>query len=136
MPIHPVFEIEARIPDEADARNDECAEWAELILTIGSDQSEAIEVDLTRSAGEAIISTVGDVLHRWAGKSILESICDELDATMDGLMDGTADTDDKGYAQGLAMAIAYMYNPINPDIEQVRADAVERWESRQESEPA
>jgi hypothetical protein len=53
---------------------------------------------------------------------------------MDGLMGGTADPDDKGYAQGLAMAIAYMYNPINPDIEQVRADAVERWEDRHNSE--
>jgi hypothetical protein len=134
MPIHPQFEISARIPEESDARNDLCADWAELILTIGSDKEEPFEVDLTRAAGEAILETVGDVLHRWAGLSIRDHLWQELDATMDGLMGGTADPDDKGYAQGLAMAIAYMYNPINPDIEQVRADAVERWEDRHNSE--
>lgn len=130
MPEHPTFHIEARIPEESDARNELCAEWAEVILSIDNGEDDPGEVDLTRSAGEAIIQVLGDVLHRWAGKSILESISDELDATMDSLMDGEPDEEERGYARGLATAIAFLYNPINPDVDQVRADAVERWEER------
>lgn len=134
MPKHPTFEVEAWIPSERDARDGECEEWTEVILQLDSDLTEPVALDLTRAAGEAIISTLGDVMHRWAGKSIINHIWEELDLTMDELMAKTAEPDDAGYARGLAMALAYMYNPLNPDIEQVRADAVERWESRQPAE--
>jgi hypothetical protein len=130
MPEHPTFQIEARTPEESDARNELCAEWAEVILSIDNGEDDPGEVDLTRAAGEAIIQVLGDVMHRWAGKSILDSIWEELDLAMDSLMDGEPEDEERGYARGLATAIAYLYNPINPDVQQIRADAVERWEER------
>lgn len=66
------------------------------------------------------------------GRSILEMMEDELDVVMERLMsrDGAAEDGlDPGRAQGLATAIAIIRNPYRPDMDMVRAMAVERWET-------
>lgn len=132
---HPEFEVTASIPAEDDYRKGNAERWSEVVLEISRDGNTTHRLDLTRSAGEAVIATLGDVLHRWAGKSIIDHIWEELDVTMDELMGGNyPDSEDRGYARGLATALAYMYNPINPDVEQIRADAVERWEERRDAD--
>jgi hypothetical protein len=65
------------------------------------------------------------------GKSILEMLWEELDAIVERLMAGGNDEDDKGKAQGVAWAIALVQNPYLPDIEHVRAEAMDRWEADQ-----
>lgn len=64
------------------------------------------------------------------GKSILEMMWDELDAIVERLMGGGAAEDDKGRAQGVAMCIALVENPYLPDVERVREQAMDRWETQ------
>ena len=82
------------------------------------------------------------------GRSILEQIWEELDATMDRLRsDGVPDPDpamsvgaainagkdwgeERGRAQGVAFAIAVMTNPYAPDVPKIKAEARKRWERR------
>ena len=135
MPEQPAFDIDARIPDERDYRDGEAEAWSDLILEVtNADAGERTRLDITRGAGEAIIEVLGDVLHRWAGKSIKEHIWSELVMTIDGLMSGEPDEEERGYARGLATALAYLYNPIAPDVDAVRAEAMERWEATQAAE--
>lgn len=64
------------------------------------------------------------------GKSILEMIWDDLDATVERLMSvepEDADEIDVGQARGLAFAIAVIVNPYYPNIETVREQAMGRW---------
>lgn len=94
--------------------------------------------------------------HSARGPSIIERLWAELDNIMDRLMsDGLpgeepyesqgydveglqhvrdvwqAYGEERGKAQGTAYALAMMTNPYKPDIEGIRATAVERWEARQ-----
>lgn len=68
------------------------------------------------------------------GLSVLEMIEAELDAIMERLMapEGAQAEDgrDPGRAEGLAVAIAIIRNPYRPDLDLVRAMAVERWEAK------
>lgn len=72
-----------------------------------------------------------------AGKSLLDLLWEHLDQFMDDLMAPAHEGGDleqaelKGRAYGMAHAIALVTNPYHPDLDTVRADAVERWESRQ-----
>lgn len=71
-----------------------------------------------------------------AGKSVLDLLWERLDAFVDELMapahgGGELElAERKGHAYGMAEAIALITNPYHPDIEAVRADAMERWELR------
>lgn len=72
----------------------------------------------------------------YAGPSLLELVWRQLDEVMDELMDARLDgrEPDKvqaGTALGYAGAIAIFSNPYNPNVDAVRAEAVERWEARQ-----
>lgn len=91
--------------------------------------------------------TMSDVLRAAAvnsggsacgGKTILECLWDEMDSIMDRLMTGqeAADGRDAGRAEGLAYAIAVMNNPYLPSIDQVRTQAVERWEQENPDDDA
>jgi hypothetical protein len=63
------------------------------------------------------------------GKSILEMMWEELDAIVERLMGGGAAEEDTGRAQGVAYAIAVIENPYLPDMERIRNEAMDRWES-------
>lgn len=70
-----------------------------------------------------------------AGPSLRELAFKELDAVMDRLMDATLDEQpisptDRGEAKGLAIALAIFTNPYNPNVDAIRAEAMERWEAR------
>jgi hypothetical protein len=76
------------------------------------------------------------------GKSIIDMLWDDLDATMDILMDGGVEFDleytideYKGRAQGVAYALALMSNPYLKDVNDVRELAKERWLQRANDEP-
>jgi hypothetical protein len=134
MPVQPDFSIEARIPTEVELRKGAVPGWSDLTLDVIQDSSDSpnkVRVHLTRIAGEAVCEAIREVLHPWAGKSIIEHIWDELDDTMDGLMDGSgAGAEPKGIALGLATALALMYNPLDPNVDAVREEAMERWDLR------
>lgn len=65
-----------------------------------------------------------------AGKTPLEMIWDDLDVVVERLAAGAEHEDDKGMALGLASAIAIIENPYRPDVERVRAVAMERWQEK------
>ena len=131
MPEQPDFNITARIPGEKDASNGNAEWWSDLILEVGKIGGSNYRLDLTRPAGEAIVDALHEVLHPWAGQSIIEHIWSELVVTIDSLMTGDPDDEERGYARGLATAIAYLYNPLDPDVDAVRSEAMERWQMQQ-----
>lgn len=65
------------------------------------------------------------------GKTILELLWEELDAIMDRLMTGAEADDerDPGRAEGVAYSIAVMQNPYLPNVDNVREQAMQRWEA-------
>lgn len=81
----------------------------------------AKNTDPTKFSGEPLAN---------AGRSIIEMIWEEMDAVYGRLMagDGAKAKGDKGYARGLAHALAIMTNPYQPNIEAIREQAHERWE--------
>lgn len=66
-----------------------------------------------------------------AGRSLVEMMEDELDSIVERLMNGGAAADgrDPGRAEGVAMCIAIIRQPYNPNIEAVREAAMERYEA-------
>lgn len=94
--------------------------------------------------------------HSAAGASILELLESKLDDAMDNLMSSqlagkdisTAMHQDsggwaghngawqthgelRGQAQGLALAVATMMNPYDPQVEAIKVGAYSRWQERQ-----
>jgi hypothetical protein len=75
---------------------------------------------------------------RIAGKTILELMWEDLDNTMDLIMDDNLawEGDDyentRGRASGVAWCIALVSNPYVDGFEGVRELAVERWQQRQD----
>ena len=130
MPDHPDFEITARIPTAAEGSAGDVEPWTELLLWVtqeGDDDGPGME--LTRAAGEAILETVNQALHPYSGVTIREQIWEALDEVMERLMGGAAEPDDRGQAQGLAMALAIFLNPYTPRIDVIKEEAMERWQS-------
>lgn len=70
-----------------------------------------------------------------AGRSLLEMIEERLDDVVDRLMAGEAEDTDKGAALGLAEAIAIIKNPYYPDVDVIRAEAMERYDERHGGAP-
>lgn len=71
------------------------------------------------------------------GKSLIQMIWDELDQVMDRLLAEELHLDDegrtnvdRGRAHGLAISLSILLNPYNPSIDTIRAEAMERWNSR------
>lgn len=65
------------------------------------------------------------------GETLLELMWEELMAVYERLMTGQAAEDgrDPGRAEGLALAIAVVQNPYLPNLDNVREQAQERWET-------
>lgn len=128
MPKQPEFMVEAHIPTYEDTTVGIVAQWCELVLSFKESGREQMEIQLTRAAGEAIIEVTNQALHPWSGSTIRETIWEALDEVMERLMSGHADADDKGQAQGLAMALAIFGNPYQPGIDAIKEEAMNRWE--------
>lgn len=90
------------------------------------------QVALSWAEAHAARDALAKALHQHAGASIVERLEEDLDKVMDSLMSGELDEDaleqERGWARGLATAISYMRTC---DIDDVRAQAMERWENRQ-----
>lgn len=135
MPRQPEFAAEARIPDSLDSVRGNVPDWCDLELTvtqIEDDGDTEWVMPMTRAAGEAVTDAIREVLHPWAGMSIIEHIWAALDEAMEAIMDPDEEmpvTDQqRGYALGLATSLAYLYNPIEPNVDAIREEARERWE--------
>jgi len=64
-----------------------------------------------------------------AGKSIIKLLEDELDVVVERLMSGAEAETDRGFALGLAHALATFFNPYKPNIDAVREAAMERYDA-------
>jgi hypothetical protein len=67
------------------------------------------------------------------GKGLIEMLEDLLDGSFDQLMSpaGLEQPElEKGYALGLSTAIAVLTNPYFPNVDVIKAEAVERYEAR------
>lgn len=72
------------------------------------------------------------------GETILELLWRELMVVIDRLMsDGqqSGDGKDPGRAEGIAYAIAIMQNPYRPSVDDVREQAMARWEEEDAAPP-
>lgn len=73
------------------------------------------------------------VLGEHHGKSILETLWEEMDRLMEGLMtkQDAEDGGDKFRAEELAYCIAVFQNPYAPSVDEIRKQCMERWNGAQ-----
>lgn len=119
---------EAHAVTDSEQRNNDLPDWVEIILELERSGKSRKHL-LRRHDAELIIEVLYEVLHPASGRSIVQSIWQELDDAMVRLFRGDAVEEDKGLALGLATALAYMTNPYNPNVDAVRAIAMERYRS-------
>lgn len=127
-----IEECEAETVTDAQQRVGEAPEWAEISLKLVRD-GKTLTLWLRRHDGELIIEVLHEVLHPNAGGSIRSAIWSELDAAYGQLKEAGngSDRELRGYARGLAQALAHLENPYAPSLDAVRTTAQERWEARQ-----
>lgn len=130
-------EVSAEIPTSTDHDMGVRPQWCELVLAIKREEDWPLNmtVPLRRHDGELIIQVLHDVLHPDAYLSAGAAIWDELDMVVDRIQRRVERGKeplkrDVGQAQGLTKAIAIMDNPVEPDEDDVRAVAMERYELR------
>lgn len=126
--VHPHIAVSTGMPNEKQVRDGVIPPWCELVLTLAVDDDPARSVFLTRQAGEDIIDSIHATIHPYIGTSVCGMIEWLLDDVMDELMEG--DKANKEYARGLATAIAVLRNPHSFDVDEVRAQALQRWKIR------
>lgn len=77
-----------------------------------------------------------DLRPIYGGPTLMEALWSEMDRLMEGLMTGTdaEDGGDKFRAQGIAYVLAITSNPYNPSVDSIRAEAMRRWQEREDQE--
>jgi hypothetical protein len=104
--------------------------WAEIILKLNRAGGQTRKIMLRRTDGELIIECLREVLHP-DSQGVLSGLWDELDAQFGKLKEIPKSHEDypaqSGHCLGLAKAIARVVNPYDPDLDAVRAKALERW---------
>lgn len=87
-------------------------------------QAATVSADLLRMA---VANSGGSAC---GGKTILEFMWERLMAVVERLMTGqqAEDGHDVGRAEGIAWCIAVFQNPYKPNIDAVRAEAMQLWE--------
>jgi hypothetical protein len=132
--------VEAEVPTVAEHTAGVVPPWCELRLKIRREQDDAtnfplnIDIPLRRHDGELIIEVIHDVLHRKTGVAG-ELIWAELDACVERIMKrrtkGKEPRDaDIAEAMGLSKALAYLANPMQPELDDIKWAATERWNIR------
>ena len=137
-------EVNAWVPTGKDHDAGVTPQWCELVLEIEREHDDTLEgefpvsarLPLRRHDGELIIESLFSALHPNAGGSIRHMLWSELDDVVDAIQKRVAKGKeplkrDAGMALGLATAIAIMTNPYAYDVDEVRGEAMERWEARQ-----
>lgn len=138
-----IDEVEAYIPTGRDHDQSITPPWCELVLSVqrlddGSLKPSwplNVRMPLRRHDGELVMQVLWDALHPEHSMVAVEQMYVALDKAYDKIMKrvnkGKPAMDvHKGQALGLAQAIALLVNPIAPDVDEVRAVAVERYEAR------
>lgn len=138
MPEQPYFSAEAHCNGTNLQESGEVPEWCDLTVTVECLDPDAgtwarrtedgeIVLHMTRAAGEVLIDVTYSALHPYAGRSIGEIMKRQLDEVVARLMTKTDEDGDKHLARGMAMTIACLHNPVAPDWEMVRDEAVQRY---------
>lgn len=101
-----------------------------------STETPALSSQDARVASQVLLAAASNAggLH-CVGKSLIETLWDEMDRLMEGLMTDkdAEDGGDKYRAEQLCWVIAYFQNPYAPSMDAVREQAMERWELAQEA---
>lgn len=140
MPEQPGFSAEAHSVGTNLHEKGGMPEWCDLTVTIEcedkdspwtqKDEDGATVLYMTRAAGEVLIDVIYGMLHPYAGRSIAEVMKRQLDDVVERLMAKQAEEGDVYLARGMAMAIACLHNPINPNWEDIRDEAVARYNAK------
>lgn len=104
--------------------------------------AEAAELAAERDDYSWGVESVRIVLHRpelqpiYGGPTLTEALWSEMDRLMEGLMTGASAEDggDKYRAAELAWVLAITSNPYAPSVDEIRAEAVRRWNALQDQE--
>ncbi len=138
-------EVEARIPTHAEQIKGIVPEWCELILEVKREPDMDADISLRdsintrmhlrRHDGELIGQVIADVLHPETDRLARESIWDELDKVVDRIQRrvdrGAAPMKtDVGMARGLSLALALLDSTREPDVDEVKGVAMERYAIR------
>lgn len=138
-------EVTAWIPTGADHDHGVTPQWCELVLEMKRDEDDdedgpggwpfSTRLALRRHDGELISEVLGQVLHPTRNRMANEAIWDELDEVVERIQRRVAKGKepmrrDVGQALGLATALALLDRPHDPDVDEVRAVAMDRYETR------
>jgi len=112
--------------------------WCEIQFEAKRDELKPFHVrwHLKRHDAELIIQVLHKVLHPSAGGHVTTMLWAELDEVVDRIQKRVERGRDPlkadvGRAQGLTRAIAILVNPYAYDEDEVREEAMERYEERQ-----
>jgi hypothetical protein len=101
-----------------------------------SSSTPALTSQDARVASQVLLAAASNAggLH-CVGKSLIETLWEEMDRLMEGLMteQDAEDGGDRYRAEQLCWVIAYFQNPYAPSMDAVRGQAMERWELAQEA---
>ena len=125
----PEFAFTAREHGTLDQDSGQVPSWCNFTVAVQTGQSTTL-LHLTSEAAQEMADVIHKRLHPYAGMSILEIMKRHLDEVVDRLMAKKAEPGDKDVARGMAMAMAILYQPLNPDWEKVRDDAMLRYNAR------
>jgi hypothetical protein len=133
-----VDEVSATIPTAFDGDQGRVPQWCELLLevrrvddgTLKPSWPLNVRMPLRRADGELIASVLNDVLHPQSSSAV-EAVWVELDEVVERIQRRVDHGKeplkrDVGQALGLATALAHL---LNCEVDDVRAEAMERWES-------
>lgn len=138
-------EVEAVIPTAVEHDMSIVPPWCELLLSIKRVDDGSLtpawpintRLPLRRHDGELIIQVLHEVLHPKTDRELgaVANIWWELDMVVDRIQKRVERGRepmkvDKGLALGLAVALAYLIDPREVDVDEVRAQAMRRYESR------
>jgi hypothetical protein len=125
--------VEATIPYATAHDSGEVPLWCEVVLTMER-EDKIITHYLRRSDGELICEVLREVLHPTMGVALHMRIRDLLDAEVARIMGNTLTKKEKlvaiGRAQGLGESLARFENPYHPNLDNVRDQAMVRWQER------
>lgn len=139
-------ELEVWMPGALDHHRQQVPQGAEVVLVaqrFSSRDKHAklnsplnVQMPMTRHDAEYVIESLYTALHPNSGGSIAHMLWGELGDVVDRIQRRVVKGKDPlkadvGEALGIARSIAIMINPFAFDIDEVRNEAMVRWEERQ-----
>lgn len=139
-------ELNVWTPGALDHHRQQVPQGTEVMLTLVRTSTKGkhsmvnyplnVRIPMSRHDGEYIIESLYTALHPNSGGSILHMLWGELDDIVDRIQARIAKGKDPlkadaGQALGVATSIAILVNPYAYDVDEVRNEAMLRWEARQ-----